>query len=340
MAYRAEMEVSPSASAVTVAPLGADEQVWQQFLVGSANATLFHDLDFLRYHPADRFRFHHLVFRQNGKPVAVLPGGLSNAGERPMYCSPLGASVGGPAVAGAHLRADLAVTLIEVLQDYAREQGWGGIEITLPPDCYHPNTAELIAFALFYCGFHLAHRWLCHIIPIGDGSPSSYESIFRQNQVSCVRAAHRRSVVGIETGVDGLDDFLKLFRETYDRHGVAATHSPEEITDLLQRMPDRVRIHLAMLGDVPIAGLLVFRLSVTVANTFYICNSTEHAGEHGVAFVIADLLARLGRSGVRHLDLGPSASDINFNKGVAFFKEGLGAYGQCRDRWRWNCVQA
>jgi hypothetical protein len=27
---------------------------------------------------------------------------------------------------------------------------------------------------------------------------------------------------------------------------------------------------------------------------------------------------------------------LRFNKGVAFFKESLGAIGQCRDRWSWN----
>jgi hypothetical protein len=97
-----------------------------------------------------------------------------------------------------------------------------------------------------------------------------------------------------------------------------------------------VRIHLAMQDGVPIAGLLVFRLTPYVANAFYICRSSQQSGQHGAAFIIADTMERLAREGFRYLDLGPSASDLNFNKGVAFFKEGLGAFGQCRDRWRWN----
>jgi hypothetical protein len=91
-----------------------------------------------------------------------------------------------------------------------------------------------------------------------------------------------------------------------------------------------------MLGGVPVAGLLVFRLSATITNTFYICSSVEHKGEHGAAFIIADLIERLSQAGFRYIDFGPSASDQNFNKGVTFFKEGLGAVGQCRDRWRWD----
>src|SRR5262249_61363849 len=88
------MDVKP-ASAITVEPLAADEAVWENFLAHAPNGTLFHDLRFLRYHPPDRFRFHHLVFQRNGELVALLPGGLASNAERPMFSSPLGASIGG-----------------------------------------------------------------------------------------------------------------------------------------------------------------------------------------------------------------------------------------------------
>ena len=252
-----------------------------------------------------------------------------------MFCSPLGASIGGFAV-GTKLGAELALSLVELLQNYANERGWAGIEITLPPSCYSFETAGLIEFALFSRGFRIMHRWLCPMLALNGGSQNAFERVYIGRQITCVRAARRKGMVGIETGIEGLDNFLKVFRDTYDRHGVAATHTPDEIRDLLQRLPDRVRIHLAMLGEAPVAGLLVFRLTAAVANTFYICSSTEHAAEHGAAFVIADLIDRLSQDGFRYLDFGPSASDQKFNKGVNFFKEGLGAIGQCRDRWRWE----
>src|SRR5262249_39613187 len=168
------------------------------------------------------------------------------------------------------------------------------------------------------------------------GGQNSYERTFRRRQIAYVRAARRKGMVGIEAGVEGLSDFLKVFRGTYERHGVAATHTPEEIRALLQRLPERRRANLAALAAVPVAGLLVFRLSASVANPVYLCSSMAHASEHGAAFIIADLIERLSQAGSRCLDFGPSASDQNFNRGVTFFKEGLGAVGQCRDRWRWE----
>jgi hypothetical protein len=324
-----------SASAISVEPLGADASEWDHFLARSVNGTLFHDLRFLRYHPTDRFRFHHLMLRRDGQPVALLPGGISGTAERPVFCSPLGASIGGPAVAPG-FGAEHALNLIDALQNYARERAWAGIEITLPPRCYSFETSGLVEFALFCKGFRITRRWLCPIVSLRTANRNSYEQLFRRRQISPVRTAQRKGMIGIESGLDVVDHFLKLFRDTYARHGVPATHTANEIRYLLQHLPDRVRIHLAMLGGVPVAGLLVFRVTASVAYTFYICSSAEHTHEHGAAFVIADLINSLADAGFRYLDLGPSASDRNFNKGVTFFKEGLGAAGHCRDQWLWK----
>src|SRR5262249_37644243 len=127
LAYSREMDVRTS-QAITVEQLGGDETAWNELLARSVNGTLFHDLHFLRYHPADRFAFHHLVFKRDGRPVALLPGGLSGTAGPPTFCSPLGASVGGFAVAG--LTAELAMGLVDVLQAYARMPDLAGVQIT------------------------------------------------------------------------------------------------------------------------------------------------------------------------------------------------------------------
>jgi hypothetical protein len=328
------MEMTSSESVMTVVPVGTESAEWSQFLAQSENGTLFHDLAFLQYHPRNRFAFHHLMLVRGGQPIALLPGGLVGPSERPIFCSPVGASIGGLVISSGH-RAEIVLSMVEALQVYAREQNWAGIQVTLPPSYYNPRTAGLIEFALFSCGFRLQHRWLCPVIEL-DGQPHGFERTFRARQASFVRSARRRGLRAIEAGVDGLEAFLGPFRDTYERHGVPATHSEDEIRDLLVRLPDRVHIQLAFVGDEPAAALLIFRLIRNVANTFYICSSSRHVKEHAVAFLMADAMDRLSETGFRYLDLGPSASDQKFNKGVTFFKEGLGAIGQCRDRWSWN----
>ncbi|MEJ2356253.1 MAG: hypothetical protein P8Y62_10240 [candidate division WOR-3 bacterium] len=51
---------------------------WDNFVEKSNNGTIFHKIQFLDYHPPDRFNFHHLIFHKQSNPIAVLPGLLNN----------------------------------------------------------------------------------------------------------------------------------------------------------------------------------------------------------------------------------------------------------------------
>src|SRR6184192_2079915 len=114
---------------ITVAPLASDEEpAWGAFLSASSNGTLFHDLGFLRYHPEGRHSFLHLVLRREGRPLALLPGGLAGPAHARTFASPLGASIGGFVVAPG-LRTELALALVEALQLHACSEGWSAIEL-------------------------------------------------------------------------------------------------------------------------------------------------------------------------------------------------------------------
>jgi len=324
--------VAPDRTMVVTADPAPPE--WAAFLAASPNATLFHELPFLAYHAADRFRFHHLVVRDGAAPAAVVPGGLVG-GERPVFTSPVGASVGGPALA-AGARASDVEAIVAALQEHATTHGWGGLEFTLPPAVYAPEVGDMLSFALFRRGFSLTERWLCPMLPIARAGDERHAQLFRARFPKFVRAARRSGVRVEEHGVEGLSAFLNVFDQTYQRHGVAPTHSAAEIEDLLGRFPERIRIFLAMLDRTPAAGLLVFLLNPRVAYTFYICANSDLPKAQGNLVAIAGLLDWLGERGYSWLDLGPGASLAKFNDGVMFFKENLGAIGHTRDRWRWS----
>lgn len=312
----------------------ASRQEWRDFLAASDNGCLFHDLDFLAYHPAGRFRFNHLIARQRGKLLALIPGGLTGEPGRPLFASPVGASVGGPVI-GPRTRTAQGIALVTALQDYAVERGWSGLQLTLAPPIYNLRTQDLLPFSLFARGFQLRHRWNCYMLPVDRDGGEPYIKLYRQSQASLTRAARRRGVSAIEGGSELLQAFVPIFRETYERHGAAPTHSVEEIADLLARFPKQISLVIARGGDIAAAGLLVMRLNSRVAYTFYICSPTTHYDEHGSLVAFAALLQFLADQGYDWLDTGPGAWDGNFNDGVVSFKESIGATGHCRDCWYW-----
>lgn len=321
---------------IDVQPLKQGERgLWQGFLPRTANGTLFHNLDFLDYHPAGRFSFEHLVLRQKGEVLAVLPGGPVQREDGQIFVSPLGASAGGPAVRPG-LRTVQALAMVQALQMYASQRGWNGIDITLPPQVFAIPATEAIPFALFSRGFQLTNRWLCAMLDLQSASPPLYRGLFSKTKATDVNAARRKGMRLVECGREGLDLFLGPLHDTYTRHGVAPTHSDEEIAWLLEHLPGSVRLYLAMLDERCAAGVLCFNISDEVVYTFYICSSEELFRERGTLLLFAELADVLAERGVRWLDLGPTSSDANYNSGVTFFKESLGCVTHCRDRWSWR----
>ena len=320
-------------SAWVIRPYGPEDALaWKALLAASNNATLFHDLDFLAYHPPGKYDFRHLVALRRSRIDAVIPGALSADG---VFLSPAGASIGGPAVRKS-LPVESCLHLVEALQLYCKSAGWRGIEVTLPPPIYRDEPDQATEFALHVRGFQLVHRSMPLLIPLDRKEGEHYQRLFRQSQRSYVRACRRRGVVVSEAGIEGLGGFLELFTETHARLGSQPTHTHEEIETLLHRWPAHIRIWSAHLGELTIASVLLFVLNRRICNTFYICDRASHRSFHGLTVLLAEIADRLASRGFHFLDLGPSASSEHFNRGVVSFKESLGARAFCRDRWRWK----
>jgi hypothetical protein len=315
--------------------IAADDPSWRDLLARSPWACLFHEAGFLTYHPEGRFHWHHLLATNGGRSVALIPGGLTEKDGRKLFRSPLGASFGGPVLAERMPASDV-LALLQALQTHATAQGWAGIELTPPPTIYRGDASDTLGYALQASGFVLGSRMLCSALPLAAAAPR-FENLYRSRNVTKTRAAQR---AGIETAFGGRDlmnDFTTVLEATYQRHGVAPTHSLSELNDLFDRMPERFSIAVARHEGRPVAGLFLMKMNTRVENAFYICQTTEDAHLNAGLALFAAVIDRLGDAGIAVLDLGPSSMpDGSLNRGVCFFKEGVGAIGYCRDRWSWS----
>jgi hypothetical protein len=304
---------------------------WQRFLRTSINGTLFHDLDFLSYHPAGRFDWHHLVMKTSDEIVGVLPAGIIEQHDGRWLVSPVGASVGGP-VLQPRSSARLVMRLIEAIQGYARSTGIAGVRMTVGPSIYSSPPTDSLGFALAASGFGLEQRWLTHFVSI-DPDKDGFSTTRRQEL--------RR---GIEAGIQvrqalaaDLGEFHEILTDSHARHHSTPTHTQDEIASIMATLPERARLFAGWLDGRMIAGTLVLQINDSVANTFYISERPEARGKHGPAVVLKHVFDVLAREGTRYVELGPSSfDDYAINPGVAFFKESLGAFGVCRDRWSWS----
>jgi hypothetical protein len=322
-----------NAESITAQPYKPDQaQEWKTFLNASGNGTLYHDLDFLAYHPADRFKTHHLMFYQGKKLLALLPAAVTDGKKLE---SPYGGSVGGFAT-HPHLSTKSALDLVKALQTYVKDTGLAGTEMRMGPNVYSGEPNDLMSFALMVNGFRLNKCALQYMIPLSKPGEQIPEKLFSSSKRYDVRTGLKNGLKPRETDASRLPDFIRLLQDTYARLGSKPTHTDKELEDLFRRAPKRMRLFLCSADNTEIAGVLVFMLNDRIASTFYICESSAHAKLCGPSVLVAHIAQTLADEGVQYLDLGPSASESHFNEGVVFFKEGLGAQGFCRDTWTWS----
>ena len=173
----------------------------------------------------------------------------------------------------------------------------------------------------------------------GIGFPSGgdrFEHLFRATSANEVRAARRRGVTVVEGGLELLAEFEPLWNETYSRLEAQPTHTRGELHDLLERLPDRIRIFCARLDGETVAATLALLLNDVVAYSFYHVMRADRANINGQKVIFAHMIDRLADSGYNWFDLGPSASLRQTTDGVVFFKEGLGGSGHLRTSWLWE----
>jgi hypothetical protein len=326
--------------AVTVDRLQPEQATaWNEFLQHSNNGTLFHDLRFLSYHPPGRFDIYHLVFYRDAELVALLPAALVREEDGRLFLkSPYGASIGGCVLArGA--RAETVLAIVETLQAYATDKGLAGIEMRLGPSILHDVPNDSLAFALTARGFDLTRRWLCHVIPLPSGPAEVLPCIPTRSRRRYARYALRQGVVPEEAGAERLAEFHALLEANRARHQARPTHTIGDLQAIFDAVPDRVKLFLFSLERRAIAGALVFELNPRVACLFYLCHDERFEQYRATSLAVVHVMEHYAGRAFQYLDFGPSTfDDLTLNRGLAEFKEELGATGLCRDTYRWERV--
>jgi hypothetical protein len=332
------MPVTKPITVVPFEPSRANE--WTKFLHSSDNGTLFHDLDFLAYHPEGRFDFHHLLFFQGEELIALLPGAIVAHENCRKFISPAGASVGG-FVLPPRISVSCAIGICRELQKHMDRMECGQIEFRIGPGYYSRLLAETQSFALAATGFLLQKRWICPRISLpGDGDVAAIVPSAKRR--SSVRTALGRDLRVEPAGIDRLPEFYSVLKANRAKHNALPTHTEAELCWLLQHLPERIRLFTCTFENRIIGGTVMFDLNERITYWFYPCHDDEFQSFRVPTVVLFRMFEEYLRRGFSHIDLGPtgdadlSACAYRLNEGNLFFKEEMGGIGHCRDTWVWK----
>lgn len=302
-----------------------DLSLVQNFLLQSANATLFNYPQFFEYHapqklPADVFVQMHLLFLKDNKLVGLVAGYMQKQGEIWVYKTPCMASYGG-LVFDKNLRYKDLEAIVEEMLAYLIEQGVKQIDITPIPDVMYVEASEKS---------HYIHYLLLknNFLPIQSDIVLSHKidvslplekQINNKTHTELKQAFKNELSFEISTGVD-LESY-NLLLHSQERLESTPTHSFEELQHLTTLFPDAIHtINIRKQAQL-LSGIILFRYNQCVINTFYIFDNQEGRNLKANHFAYYELIKWAGKEGYKYVDFGPSTFGYTVHHSLIDFKE-------------------
>lgn len=311
-----------------------NRQEWQDFLKKSNNGTMFHDQDFLDYHPEGRFDFYHLMIRKDGKLVALLPGGLKENGT--VFWSPVGASYG--SFVTEDIPFGLALEIVDATLEYFRVNNFKDIYLIPPPFMYYLNYNQHLEYAMLYRKFDYELHYISHAVDLkwGDDFMAHFDKTARKTIHKILREGRLR----IEDSND-YDTFYKILMSNKEKKHAKPTHSLEDLYKLRELMPQNLKMMLVYDGDKPIAGSLLFLCNSKVVLCFYNMLYYEYEAEKPVYLIMYETVRWAIENGYEWVDIGvsqiPTDPDpMTPSLNLIYFKERFASRGLLRSTYHYK----
>lgn len=311
----------------------ADREEWDSFVEGSNNGTMFHLQRFLDYHGEGKWTFHHLMFREAGRLVGVLPGGVAPNG---VFWSPVGASYG--SIVTHNTAFERSLRIVDACLHYLKANGFHHAYLIPPPLIYSRNYEQHIEYAMLYRKADFELHYISHAIHLKRGE--RFVDHFDATARKSIRKILRDGTLTIRQS-DDYETFYDILVENKSRHGVKPTHSLDDLHRLRNLMPDKLRLNMVYLGDVAIAGSLLFITNPKVVLCFYNMLRYEYEHLRPVYLIMYETCRWAVEQGFEWVDIGVSqdtlASDpMTPSLNLIAFKERFDARGILRSTFHFS----
>ncbi|WP_037155093.1 GNAT family N-acetyltransferase [Rhizobium freirei] len=296
----------------------SEREIWNALNAEARNGHFLFDRRFMEYH-SDRFQDCSYIFMDEGKPIGLLPANI--AGDT-LY-SHQGLTFGG-LVVDQRVTSVRMLAIWDILLHRLREQGVRRLIYKALPSIYHRAPAQEDLYALFRHRAQLIRRDVTTTI---DYLSPGVRSKRRERGVKKAVKAQLHF-----TESQDWPAFWRILSDTLQsRHGVAPTHTLQEIILLSERLPEAIKLYLAEQDSQAVAGVVMFD-TATVAHAQYIAAS-EQGRDVAALDGLFDFLIERYRHSHRFFDFGISNEDGGriLNEGLVTQKEEFGGSSVAHD---------
>ena len=305
-----------------------DEQIWDLFAPKTNNGTIFHLRSFLNYHPKSRFNDHSVIVRKKGNLFSLFPAAKQIVEGKKILVSHPGATVGS-FILPENLSIADSFNLVEKLIEYAKNEKFQCIRISLPPSLYQRRISNYMEYSFFKFGFVYAKREVTSILFLEETIEKT-KMKFRPSHIRAIRKALENNIVVKQS--KNIGDFYAILKNNLEiRHGVSPTHTLEELINLFNLFPNKIRLFAAFLDELMIAGVVTFQVNQRVLLAFYISHNERYSDLRAVNILFYNIFEWAIKSKFKIFDFGIFTVNGKPNMGLGRFKENFGASGIFRD---------
>lgn len=299
-----------------------DAPAWDALVQQSRNGNLLHRRGYMDYH-ADRFVDGSLMVERHGEAIAAFPANIQNG----TVTSHAGLTYAGLITTHA-MRAEWALEVFERIGEHYRALGAQRLVYKAVPHVFHAYPADEDLYALHRLGARLKRRDVSSVIALRESFS------FNDGRRRAVNKA-RKSAIRLQAGGDPATFHALLSDVLQSRHGVAPTHSLQELRLLQSRFPQQIVLHEACDGDALLAGVLIYDFGRGV-HAQYLAASEEGRTANALHLLLAELIEHTYADRL-YFSLGVSTEQEGqvLNGGLITQKEHFGARAVVHDFYEW-----
>lgn len=303
------------------------KEEWNRFNVHSKNGMFLFNRNYMDYHK-DRFVDSSLMFYENNKLIALLPGNKKDD----IFYSHGGLTFGG-FISDNSMTVTQMISLFQITLDYLKNHKFCTLVYKCIPSTYHLIPSEEDRYVLHQMGSQLKRRDVTSTINL------KYAIGYQKARTRCVSKAKNNGLVVTET--NDFDSYWIILEDNLARqHSVKPVHTVEEMKLLKLQFPKNIHLFGSFQGEEMSAGVVVYE-SPQVAHAQYIaCNETGR--NIGALDLVFDMLIDFYRESKIYFDFGISTENEGkyLNEGLIFYKEGFGARAIVHDFYEVNLIDS
>lgn len=290
---------------------------WDNFVKQSRNGTFIHLRDYMDYH-SDRFSDYSLYLTRGSRLLALFPANI----EGEVMISHGGLTFGG-IVSDMSCKASDTIDILDQIMCNCSKIGIKKIIYKVTPHIFRQYPSEEDLYAIFKMGGKLIRRDLSSVVLLNTRTKYS------GSRIKNIKRAKRMGLHAKE--LFSVGEFFEIVGEALAKHGASPTHTPEEMTRLMNMFPDRIKAFGAYERDHLLAGAIVYDYG-RVAHTQYLASSKEGRMCGALDFVIDYMMDRV-YCDKTYFSFGISTEQNGrvLNEGLIFQKEGFGGRGIVHD---------